>query len=79
MQEHAGIFLYSWGAFEELCSGSDDFSKEVRTEFREDFANSYDEYDPEENDDSDEESNDARSISEEEMEDFCTYLMNMPS
>jgi nucleosome binding factor SPN SPT16 subunit len=74
MQEHAGVFLYSWGSFEELCSGSDDFSKEVRTQFREECANSYDESDPEDDDDSEKESDDARSISEEEQEDFCQYL-----
>jgi nucleosome binding factor SPN SPT16 subunit len=72
MQEHAGIFLYSWGSFEELCSGSDDFSKEVRAEYREDCANSYDESEPEDDDDS-------RPISEEQQEDFCEYLMNTPS
>ncbi len=60
-------------------SGSEDFSKEVRTEFREDCDNTYDEYDPEEDEDSEKESDDARSISEEEQEDFCTYLMNTPS
>jgi hypothetical protein len=81
MQEHAGICLYSWGAFEELCSGSDDFSKEVRTEFREECANSYDEYDPEYDEDSEDEdlASESRPISEEEMEDFCAYLINMPS
>ena len=77
MQEHAGVCLYSWGTFEELCSGSDDFSKEIRVEFREECADSYDEYDPEEgDDDSEKESDDARPISEDEQEDFCEYLMN---
>jgi hypothetical protein len=81
MQEHAGICLYSWGAFEELCAGSDDFSKEVRTEFRHEYGDSYEddleEYD--QNSEDEDQASDARPISEEEQEDFCKYLMNMPS
>lgn len=79
MQEHAGIFLYSWGSFEELCSSSDDFSKEVRAEYREECANTYGESEPEDDDSSEEEFDDARPISEEQQEDFCEYLMNTPS
>jgi len=81
MQDHAGICLYSWGAFEELCAGSDDFSKEVRTEFRHEYGDSYEddleEYD--QNSEDEDQASDARPISEEEQEDFCKYLMNMPS
>lgn len=81
MQEHARIFLYSWGSFEELCAGSDEFGKEVRTEFREECGdsseNDSEEYD--ENSEVEDQVSEARPISEEEQEDFCTYLIYMPS
>ena len=76
MQEHAGIFLYSWGSFEELCAGSDEFGKEVRTEFREECGdsseNDSEEYD--ENSEVEDQVSEARPISEEEQEDFCTGM-----
>jgi hypothetical protein len=35
MLGNANILLYAWGTFEELWKGDDEFSKEVREEFRE--------------------------------------------
>ncbi len=63
---NGGLSIYSWGSFESLCSGSDSFSREIRSDFRE----SSDRLDDEGEDVEDQ----WRPIREGEMDDFLEFL-----
>ncbi len=76
MQENAGVHLYSWGKFEDLCSSEDHFCAEVRTEFRE-SVNSWDDDENDEN--TDDEKDQSRPIEAGELDSFIDYLMRMPT
>jgi hypothetical protein len=68
MGENAGLSLYAWGSFSQLCNGNDEFSKEIRSDFR----NSTCEEDGCDNDI-------GNSISIKEVEEFLEYLAGIPT
>lgn len=89
MEGHAGITLYEWGTFDDLCSSDDSFCEEIRSDFREYQAEMSDDYDEDEEDEDEDERDpneelddlpdSSRPISDEEMDSFCDYLMQIPS
>lgn len=72
MSSNAGVTLYAWGAFEDLLSSDDPFCEEVRSDFRDTQLN-------EDDDEQEQETDAARAISPEEMDDFCEFLAETPT
>jgi len=69
---HAGIRIWAWGKFEEVVSGNERFSVEVRTEFREHMNDS----DGNDGMVSADCGNPASPIREDELDNFIEYIFN---
>jgi hypothetical protein len=74
--EHASIHIYAWGTFNELCTGEDDFCREVRKDFR-----VWDDEDEEceQTVDVDKNTDSSRPIGGDETADFIEFLNNSPT
>ena len=72
IEEHAGLRIWAWGTFEDLTCGSQAFSVEVRSEFREAISSA----DWADDSSSLPSAEPARPIGATELEDFIEYLYN---
>lgn len=87
MEKHAGITLYGWGTFDDLCNSDDSFCEEIRCDFREYQRDMNDDYEDDEEDEDERDQNEelddlpdsSRPISDDELDSFCDYLIQIPS
>lgn len=74
MRDHAGIHLWAWGTFADLCAGTQPFCAEARKDFREALARAN--WDADSGSDGQDAS---RPIAESELDDFVDFLDETPT